>query len=325
MNMIEVETDLKETLVAKKEIGFYEIEGQFAVVLSLTLAQGVDPATVEARLAVEMRRHGAKAVSLLPDEPRAKLEQSPLEHYKYDAEGRARIRVCFFMRAEAFDKESFLKEHLVDGQILVEVDLEVAVRREQLGKARDRLETFVEQVAGLKDHHDYKLVCGEEEFPCHQVILAAWSPVVARGLAQGEHMGRSVKEAWQVMDSHPAAVNKLLDFIYTAMVPEMEEEGLAVEVLALADFFEVMELKDAAKEEMIRQLSASNALGTLVEVDRHMQEDQGATKAVVIEYIRVHVKKVMASDDWKANAKGQPGLMEEILAALAEHMDQPSE
>ena len=46
-----------------------------------------------------------------------------------------------------------------------------------------------------------------------------------------------------------------------------------------------------------RQLSASNALATLV----------------------------MASDIWKANAKGQPGLMEEILAALAEHMVQLSD
>jgi len=75
---------------------------------------------------------------------------------------------------------------------------------------------------------------------------------VARGLAQGEHLGRSVREAWEVHDSHPAAVRALLRFIYTAKVPEMEENGMVVEVLKLADFFEVLELKAASKEEMIR-------------------------------------------------------------------------
>ena len=81
---------------------------------------------------------------------------------------------------------------------------------------------------------------------------------VARGLAQGEHLGRSVREAWEVHDSHPAAVRALLRFIYTAKVPEMEENGMVVEVLKLADFFEVLELKAASKEEMIRWLFTSD-------------------------------------------------------------------
>ena len=110
-------------------------------------------------------------------------------------------------------------------------------------------------MGGLSGHEDYKLVCGEKEFPCHRAILAARSPVVARGLAQGEHLGRGVREGWQVHDSSPAAVMSLLYFVYNAKVPDMEEEGLAVEVHKLSDFFEVMELKDAAKEEIIRWIS----------------------------------------------------------------------
>ena len=124
-------------------------------------------------------------------------------------------------------EKDFLKERLVDGQLLVEVDLEVAVRREQLDKIRDRLETLAKQINGVSGHEDYKLVCGEEEFPCHRAILAARSPVVARGLAQGEHLGRAVREGWQVHDSSPAAAKAMLQFIYTAEVPNMEEEGMA--------------------------------------------------------------------------------------------------
>ena len=62
-----------------------------------------------------------------------------------------------------------------------------------------------------------------------------------------------------------------------------------------------------------------------MEVDFYVQDDQGATRGVVIKFIKVHVKEVMASEDWKANAKDHPRLMEEILAAVAEHMEEPSE
>ena len=114
-----------------------------------------------------------------------------------------------------------------------------------------------------------------------------------------------------------------MHFIYTAEVPVMEEEGMAVEVLKLADFFEVVELQAAAVEEIIRQLSASTALRALVEVDRHVR-DGGAARDVVIGFIKVHAVQVMASKDWgefvKSSCHG--ALITEIRdATVAEHRD----
>ena len=113
-----------------------------------------------------------------------------------------------------------------------------------------------------------------------------------------------------------------MHFIYTAEVPVMEEEGMAVEVLKLADFFEVVELQAAAVEEIIRQLSASTALRALVEVDRHAR-DGGAARDVVIGFIKVHIVQVMASTDWgefvKSGCNG--ALVTELFAAVAEHRD----
>jgi len=308
---IEVDTGMNETLVAKKELGFEMEDGKLTGWLDLTLAQGVDPSTVEARCDMAVRRRGAAAVSRLGDEPWAKLET-------YGTYGNV-----VFLEKEAYNQEEFLKEHLVDGYLLIEVDLEVAVRGEQLGKARVRLETFAGQINDLSDHHNYKLVCEEKVFPCHKAILAARSPVVARGLAQGEHMGRSVREAWQVQDSNPAAVGAMLNFIYDTDVPEMEEEGMAVELLKLADFFEVLELKAAAKDQILRQLSASNALRALVEVDLHVKEDERAARGAVFGYIMVHIKQVLASEDWGMFVKSgcHSALITEIVAAMAEHRD----
>jgi len=324
---IEVDTGMNETLVAKKELWFEMLDGKLAGGLDLSLAQGVDPSTVEARSGMALRRRGAAAVSRLEDEPWATLEvwefgEDQALHPANNG-GRVTISRGIFWEDEAYNPEAFLKEHLVDGHLLIEVDLEVAVRGEQLGKARVRLETFAGQINDLSDHHNYKLVCEEKVFPCHKAILAARSPVVARGLAQGEHMGRSVREAWQVQDSNPAAVGAMLNFIYDTDVPEMEEEGMAVELLKLADFFEVLELKAAAKDQILRQLSASNALRALVEVDLHVKEDERAARGAVFGYIMVHIKQVLASEDWGMFVKSgcHSALITEIVAAMAEHRD----
>merc|ERR1719187_284357 len=80
----EMETDLKETIVAKKEIRFTaNVFGE----LRLTLAQGVDPATVKARGDVAVKSRAA-AVSQLEEEPWRELEE-----YLQDSEGRARIGI----------------------------------------------------------------------------------------------------------------------------------------------------------------------------------------------------------------------------------------
>ena len=54
-----------------------------------------------------------------------------------------------------------------------------------------------------------------------------------------------------------------------------------------------------------RQLSASNALRALVEVDLHVKEDEGAARGVVFGYIMVHIKQdlVVASEDWRMFVK----------------------
>ena len=72
-----------------------------------------------------------------------------------------------------------------------------------------------------------------------------------------------------------------------------------------------------------RQLSASNALRSLVEVDLHVKEDELAARGAVFGYIMVHIKQVLASEDWGIFVKSgcHSALITEIVAAMAEHRD----
>jgi len=146
---MEVETHMKESHVSEKFIWFGVDNGKLVGMLQLFLARGVDPGTVVARFAMAVRRRGAAAVTRLADELWSELITLPnLSNHPANNGGRVMQSKEVFLEAYTEGvywkhiQEAFLKEHLVDAQLLVEVDLEVAVRREQLGKARVRRETF---------------------------------------------------------------------------------------------------------------------------------------------------------------------------------------
>jgi len=126
--LMEVETHLKAPYVSAKFISFGVEDGKLVGGLILTLAQSVDPGTVWARFAMAVRRRGAAAVTRLEDELCAELELD-------DTDGVVICPEVFLDEDVAYNVEAFFNKHLVDGQLLIEVDLEVAVRKEQLGKA----------------------------------------------------------------------------------------------------------------------------------------------------------------------------------------------
>jgi len=328
---IEVETDIKETILVKKEL-FFMIGGdnRLSGCVELTLPQGFRLQTIEAKVAMALRRRGMESVSRLREE----LRDDDFTCFGEDGEGRAVIgnqpqsldgRGAGWSPT-SFDQEAFLREHLIHGHIMVDVDLEVAMGKE-LDMEKRRLEQFSFEVGKLhhwSTGHDYKLVCeGVEEekwrteLPCHKAILVARSPVIARGLARGEHLGRSVRDQWEVMGASYEAVKALVSFLYSADVPCEIEDGLAVEVLRLADYFEVVELKELAKEEMIRTLDARTALQTLVVIEECFRTDGGAARALVLHYIGAHAGAVVQGDGWEGFVRQHPGLVTAIVREMA--------
>ena len=86
-----------------------------------------------------------------------------------------------------------------------------------------------------------------------------------------------------------------------------------MELLKVANFYEVLDLKEAVKEELVKRLDTENLLETLVEVDRCITEDEDVTRSNIVNFIRKNIKKVMEGEDWKVFVNNHGDLVTIIM------------
>lgn len=78
----------------------------------------------------------------------------------------------------------------------MDVDVEISMKPEKLDSSFDKGFDFHHILELKESHSDFKLVCGDEEFPCHKAILASRSMVIARGLAHGLDTEEGARATW---------------------------------------------------------------------------------------------------------------------------------
>ena len=114
-----------------------------------------------------------------------------------------------------------------------------------------------------------------------------------------------------------AAVIDMLSYIYTGDLPQGLQER-ATELLQLASLYQLHELQEAARLQIVSQLSKDNAVRILVELDKHcldVEVLEVTTKDQVIKFIKDNVKEVVKGPDWKEFEKSYGYLVTEIMLA----------
>ena len=90
-----------------------------------------------------------------------------------------------------------------------------------------------------KKFTDFKLKCGEEEFPCHKSILAARSSVLADAFTYS-----SVEDQYEIKGFDPSALKKLLDVLYYGTITVDVDDELQV----LADYLDIKLMQEQVPE-----------------------------------------------------------------------------
>ena len=159
-----------------------------------------------------------------------------------------------------------------------------------------------------KDFSDVKIVCGEEVFDCHQVVLAARSPVF-RAMFQS-NMKEAQSRKVEVLDVVPEVFSELLSFIYTGMIPKLEM--FAEELLAAANKYQLDQLKEICVNHLCSIIDVKNCLHYLVIGDIYQAEQ---LKVSSLQYLDRHKARIFKSKDWKENLEKHPHLLRNILTS----------
>ena len=83
----------------------------------------------------------------------------------------------------------------------------------------------------------------------------------------------------------------------------------------MAALHRLPELEEASKEELVRRLTAENAVETLVDLDKYAPDD-GLVKEKVLSFIKMKARQVVKGEDWKVFVKNYPDLATDIVKAI---------
>ncbi|XP_058788595.1 speckle-type POZ protein B-like isoform X2 [Phymastichus coffea] len=151
--------------------------------------------------------------------------------------------------------------------------------------------------------------CDGIKLAAHKVVLAARSPVFA---AMFEHDMRERHDSNVLIhDIEPDILKSMLRFIYTSRVEDLHCQ--AARLLAAADKYALDGLKAICEQSLCKGLNIEDAAECLVVAELYRA---CKLKDKTLNFIRVHLREVLETPNFKALAKDQPALMEEILRSM---------
>ena len=134
----------------------------------------------------------------------------------------------------------------------------------------------------------------------------------ASGIAE---MKEGATGRWDIKDSTPEAVNDMLTFVYTGEIDYNLMLKRPLEMLQLASLYQLHDLAAASRKMLFWQMTAENAVMTLVNLDKYEETDEEAKKEVIM-FIKKSARDVVDSDDWDVFQANYGSLVKEIFKAI---------
>ncbi|XP_005188862.2 speckle-type POZ protein-like [Musca domestica] len=168
-----------------------------------------------------------------------------------------------------------------------------------------------ERMAKLLDSgkfSDVTLVVQGEELYAHKAILSLRSSVFS---AMFEHETMTENETNQILinDFEPVVIKEMLIFMYSDSAPNIE--GMAGELLAAADKYDVEQLKCLCEMVLNNEISNETVLPTLVLADQHSAL---TLKKRCFHYIKLNLASIVFTKEWKTMLNNYSELIREIEA-----------
>lgn len=151
-----------------------------------------------------------------------------------------------------------------------------------------------------------------DKIPVHKNILCARSSYFRGMFTSG--LKESAEHLITIKDVDKAMFKELLRYIYCGFINEQVLHDHTIEILAIADKFDVEGLRNKCESLLVQRVTKSNAASILQAADMyHALKLKKKVLAVVTE----HFMEIIATDAWKELCVHTPHLVAEITDAVA--------
>eukprot|EP00092_Neocalanus_flemingeri_P026933 GFUD01029196.1.p1 GENE.GFUD01029196.1~~GFUD01029196.1.p1 ORF type:complete len:247 (+),score=67.12 GFUD01029196.1:890-1630(+) len=156
---------------------------------------------------------------------------------------------------------------------------------------------------------DFKIVCEGKNFPCHEAILRARSPVLDK-MFQNK-MEESVKRELEIEDVEKDTIDSLLEYLYTDQLNKPVD--IESEMIYIANKYNIPGLLELCFHKL-PEVEESKEADILILADRHNLEN---FKKVTMQRIFMNSYKFVNDKDFVDKMKLTPHLFVELLAMMA--------
>merc|ERR1711874_645098 len=172
-------------------------------------------------------------------------------------------------------------------------------KREVPEEVLDKVKEFLEK----KQHPDVEIICQGDSVPCHRLVMAARSDVLAAQL------GSDLKEARE----GKIDIKDMVHYMYTGDTGDMFKYK-AKNLLVAANRYQLEELKEICQNFLITKIKTENALGMFVMGHANNAEHP---KREAKEAIVNNARDIVQQEGWKEELGGNSDIVFEILEAIA--------
>ncbi|CAL2037119.1 CBN-BATH-42 protein [Caenorhabditis brenneri] len=159
---------------------------------------------------------------------------------------------------------------------------------------------------------DCTIHVGNKYIKAHRCILGQNSPVF-RSMFSSPNMIEAQKGEIHIQDAKYDSVRAMVEFMYTGATESLESQGNIDEILAIADKYEVLMLKDQCERLIAQTISLKNVTQIAMFSDTYTAD---YLKSAVIRFLMTHHRVVIKTQDWINLKKSRHELANELLEAV---------
>lgn len=183
----------------------------------------------------------------------------------------------------------------------------------QLKTPKNQLIRELKDIFATKAGSDVVLLVGKKkiEILAHKLILTTRSPVFA---AEFSHQLK-IKGGNEITvpDMDPEVCDKLLEYIYTENIIDIDE--VAERLYEEAVKHQLLALKELCEDSLCRSVTVENAVRYLVLLNRHHADKKFYD--YVLQFIAFNSKAIIATSEFKNLEKIDPGLLLTIITMIS--------
>jgi len=163
----------------------------------------------------------------------------------------------------------------------------------------------------FKEAADVTFSVGKERIKVHKHVLKMRSNYFLSMFDSG--MEESKTNLIEIKDADPKAFKELIKFLYSGLLPE-NIDAIAMDLLPIADRYEVQELTDMCVTAIRRNLSVENVIESLVLAETYNCENLLNS---CVPLFKKNLKDLRKSKKWK-EMKKYPDLLSKLLSSFAD-------